>query len=102
MRNLLTVTGGVVQLQLCALYVHRVPVLNEHHVCPESWFHKAGQPVHTPLLALCPNCHSAVHTAIDGLLKSRDVSALPPRCVALARKAFELAEANGLVPAPTL
>jgi hypothetical protein len=102
MRTLLTVTGGVVQLQRCALYAHRVPILNEHHVCPESWFKRAGKPVGTPLLALCPDCHSATHTAIDGLLKGWDVSALPPRCVALARQAFVLAELNFLAPSPTL
>jgi hypothetical protein len=92
----------VLQLQLCALYVHRVPILNAHHVCPESWWLAAGKPVASPLVKLCPDCHSAAHTAIDGLLKGWNVSVLPPRCVALAREAFRLAEINGLVPAPTL
>lgn len=102
MRQLIVVTDGVVRLQRCVLYAHRVPLLNEHHVCPESWFKAAGQPVGTPLKALCPDCHTATHVAIDGLLKGRDVSLLPPRCVVLAREAFTLAEMNGLTPAPTL
>jgi hypothetical protein len=101
--HLISVTGGVVQLQACALYrSHRVPVLNEHHVCPESWFRAAHKPVGTPMRNLCPDCHASVHTAIDGILKGWDVSALPLRCVALARQAFTLAADNGLSPAPTL
>lgn len=102
MRTLILVRDGVVQLQRCALYAHSVPLLNVHHVCPESWFKAAGKPVGTPMKSLCPDCHTAVHVAIDGLLKGQDVSALPPRCVALAREAFTLAEMNGLTPAPTL
>lgn len=102
MRTLIIVTDGTVQLQTCALYAHRVPLLNEHHVCPESWFKAAGKPVSTPFKVLCPDCHTAVHVAIDSLLKSVGVSSLPPRCVALAREAFRLADLNGLTPAPTL
>lgn len=99
----LSVYGGKVMLQACELYrSHRVPVLNAHHVCPESWFRAAGVPVGTPMRALCPDCHASVHTAIDGILKGWDVTALPPRCVALARQAFTLAADNGLTPAPTL
>jgi hypothetical protein len=98
----LNVQDGKIQLQRCALYAHRVPLLNHHHICPESWFLAAGKPVGTPMLYLCPDCHMACHCAIDGLLRGLDVSALPPRCVALARQAFELAEMNGLTPAPTL
>lgn len=98
----ITAPGGVLQLQLCGLYVHRVPILNAHHVCPESWFLAAGKPVGTPLKKLCPDCHTATHVAIDGILRGWDVSVLPPRCVALARQAFDLADLNGLTPAPTL
>lgn len=100
--RLLVVTDGAVQLQLCDLYAHRVPVLNAHHVCPESWWRAAGKPVVSPLRNLCPTCHGSVHTAIDGILRQLDVTALPPRCVALARQAFVIAEQNGLTPAPTL
>lgn len=102
MHSYLNVQNGVVLLQQCSLYAHRVPLLNEHHICPESWFKAAGKPVSTPMAALCPDCHTATHVAIDGLLKSLDVSSLPPRCVTLARQAFALAEQNGLTPAPTL
>lgn len=99
----LFVSGGAVQLQQCELYAsHRVPVLNSHHVCPESWWRAAHKPVGTPMKSLCPNCHNSVHTAIDGILHGWDVTSLPPRCVALARQAFSLAADNGLTPAPTL
>lgn len=100
--RLLVVTGGAVQLQQCGAYAHRMPVLNAHHVCPESWWVAAGKPVASPLKNLCPNCHGSVHAAIDGIIRQLDVSALPPRCVVLARQAFVLAEQNGLTPAPTL
>lgn len=99
----LSVYGGVVQLQTCELYrSHRIPVLNSHHICPESWFRAARKPVGTPMKSLCPDCHASVHTAIDGILHDWNVSALPPRCVALARQAFTLAAEFGLTPAPTL
>jgi hypothetical protein len=101
-KTLLQVQDGKILLQRCELYAHRVPVLHAHHVCPESWFRAAGQPVGTPMRRLCPNCHTAVHAAIDGLLRERDVTALPLRTVALARAAFTLAADNGLTPAPTL
>lgn len=99
----LAVTDNVIQMQQCAMYrSHRTAVLNAHHVCPESWFRAAGKPVETPLISLCPTCHANVHTAIDGILRKRDVSRLPRGCVALARKAFALADQFGVTPAPTL
>jgi hypothetical protein len=99
----LVVVDGKVQLQACTLYkTHACAVLNQHHVVPESWWVAAGKAVASPLKALCPDCHASVHASIDGLITGRDVSALPPRCVALARQALTLAEANGLIPAPTL
>lgn len=100
--RLLNVRDGKVQLQRCALYAHTVPLLNDHHICPESWFRAARKTVDTPMKYLCPDCHMAVHVAIDGLLRNLDVSALPPRCVALAHQAFDLAAEYGLTPAPTL
>ena len=101
--RLVSVYGGKVVLQRCDLYLrHRVPVLNSHHVCPVSWWRAAGQPVATPMKYMCPNCHNSVHAAIDGILHGWDVSALPPRCVALARQAFTIAADHGLTPAPTL
>jgi hypothetical protein len=101
--HLISVTGGKVQLQTCGLYrSHHVPVLNSHHVCPESWWRAAHKPVRTPMRPLCANCHNSVHTAIDGILHGWDVTSLPPRCVALARQAFVIAADNGLTPAPTL
>lgn len=98
----LLVTDGTVRLQECRLYRHLCAVVQDHHICPKSWFEHAGKPVATPMIRLCPNCHASAHAAIDGLLKDRDVTALPPRCVQLARQALRLAEANGLTPAPTL
>jgi hypothetical protein len=98
----LVITGGVVQLQKCGLYAHAVPILNSHHVCPESWWLAAGKPVASPLFSLCPDCHEAVHVAIDAQIRGLGTSLLPPRCVKLAAEAFPIAEANGLTPALTL
>jgi hypothetical protein len=71
----LVVVNNQVQLQPCALYAsHKVPIINAHHICPLSWWIAAGKPVNTPMAQLCPNCHAAAHTAIDGLLANRDVS----------------------------
>jgi hypothetical protein len=98
----LVITNGTVTLQACSLYRHRVPVLNAHHVIPESWWLAAGRPVASPLRELCPDCHEAVHVAIDGLLRGLDCSLLPPRCIALAQAALDGAAAAGLTPALTL
>lgn len=99
----LVVMANQVQPQQCSLYrSHTCPVLNNHHRCPKSWFEAAGQPVDTPMNLLCPNCHMSTHSALDGLIAGRDVSALPPRCVALARQGLAIAAAHGLTPARTL
>lgn len=99
----LIVTDGRVLLQYCTLYKrHASAVLEQHHVCPQSWWKAAGVPIDTPLVAICPTCHCDTHAAIDGILAGRDVTALPPRCVALARHALAIAQAHGLTPAPTL
>lgn len=98
----MVIAGGIVQLQRCTLYRHAVPVLNAHHVVPESWWRAAGRPVESPLRDLCPDCHAATHAAIDGLLRDLDVSLLPRRAVGLAHLALTGAESAGLTPAPTL
>jgi hypothetical protein len=99
----LVVVDGRVLMQACTLYKrHPVAVLNVHHIVPESWWRSAGKAVASPTRALCPNCHASTHAALDGLLAGRDVSALPQRCVALAREGVALAQQNGLTPAPTL
>lgn len=99
----LVVVDGRVLLQTCTLYKrHPTAVLNRHHVVPESWWVAAGKPVASPLVSICPTCHGDVHAGLDGLLAGRDVSALPRRCVALARQGLALAVAAGLTPAPTL
>jgi len=54
------------------------------------------------LAAICPTCHMTAHAALDGILAGRDVAALPPRCVALARQGLAIAAEYGLTPAPTL
>lgn len=98
--RLLVVEDGRVLMQSCSLYrSHTCAVLNDHHVCPASWW--PGKP-DTPMRLLCPNCHGSVHSAIDGLLAGRDVSALPRRCVALARQGLSIAAEHGLIPKPTL
>lgn len=90
----------------CTLYKgHSCTVIENHHICPKSWWEKAGKPISTPMAMICPNCHMDVHYAIDALLRTPDPAALagiPARCVKLARQAMEIASANGLVPAPTL
>lgn len=99
----LVVTGNVLQQQHCALYDdHLSAVIHAHHVCPESWWLKAGVPVGSPLLDVCPTCHYNMHAAIDGIIKGQDISLLPVLCVAQARAAFPIAAANGLTPALTL
>lgn len=99
----LVVTDGRVLMQYCTLYKrHACAILEQHHVCPKSWWQAAGKPVDTPIVAICPTDHMNTHAAIDALLAGRDVSALPRRCVALARQALDIAKAHGLTPAPTL
>jgi hypothetical protein len=98
----IVITGGVFRLQDCTLYAHHVPVLQSHHVIPESCWRAAGKPPASPMRELCPNCHMATHAAIDGLLRGLDVSLLPPRAVALAHDAITGADDNDLEPAPTL
>lgn len=99
----LVVVEGRVLMQACTLYKrHPAAVLNVHHIAPESWWLAAGKAVATPTRALCPNCHANCHAALDGLIAGRDVSALPQRCVALARQGLSIAAAHGLTPAPTL
>ena len=98
----LVVVDNRVLMQPCSLYKrHMAAVIERHHVCPKSWW-PAGAPVDTPLVAICGTCHSDAHAAIDGILAGRDVSAIPRRCVALARQGLAIAEAHGLTPAPTL
>ena len=102
-RRGLVVVNGRILMQSCSLYKgHKAAVIEQHHIVPRSWFDAAGKPVRTPMAALCPTCHMSAHAAIDGLLAGRDVTALPPRCVMLARQAIALAKQNGLTPAPTL
>lgn len=97
----LTATGPVL-MQQCALYQHRAAIVQDHHICPRSWFEHASKPIATPMIALCPTDHMNVHAAIDGLIAGRDVSALPRRCIALARQALAIATAQGLTPTRTL
>ena len=102
-RMSLSIVGGVLQLQQCELYLsHRVPMLDAHHVVPESWWKAAGLAVASPLIDLCPDCHYAIHCAIDGLIRKLDTSCLPPRCRLLGQQALDGAAAAGLTPALTL
>jgi hypothetical protein len=92
-----------IAIRSCDLYRrHFSPILEWHHVCPKSWFVKAGKPVATPMIFLCGTCHDTVHAAIDGLITGKGVDQLPLRCVKLARQALTLAYQNGLTPARTL
>lgn len=99
----LVVVDGRVLLQPCTLYKgHACAVIEQHHIAPKSWWISANVPINTPLASICPNCHESTHAALDGIIAGRDVTALPPRCVALARQGLLIAEQNGLTPAPTL
>ena len=99
----IVVVNNTIQLQPCSLYLtHFTAILNDHHVCPESWWIAAGKPVQSPLKELCPTCHYDVHAAIDGIIKGQDISHIPYRQRMLAQEAFPIAAANGLTPALTL
>lgn len=98
----LVVVGGVLQLQSCDLYRHGAAVVNNHHVCPKSWFEHSGMPVDTPMISLCPTCHANTHAAIDGMIKGQDISLLPPRTRRLADLAFRIAQTFHLRPDLTL
>lgn len=98
----LVVTDGAVDLQRCGLYAHWCPILDSHHVVPESWWRKAGIPVASPLVDLCPTCHMTVHAAIDGLLRGLDITHLMHRAQLLGQRAITDGEAAGLTPRPTL
>lgn len=90
----------------CTLYKgHLCTVIENHHICPKSWWEAAGKPINTPMALICPNCHMDVHYAIDTLLRSPDpahLRGIPPRAIQLARQALDIAGTNGLIPAPTL
>ena len=98
----LVVVNGELQLQQCQLYDHWVPLLNSHHVVPESWWRAAGIPVASPLLDLCADCHYATHCGIDGLIRGLGIGVLQPRVRKLAQQALDGATAAGLTPALTL
>jgi hypothetical protein len=97
----LTATGPILMHQ-CALYRHQAAIVQAHHVCPKSWFEHARKPIVTLLITLCPTDHMNVHAAIDGLIAGRDVTAIPRRCINLARQALAIAAQQGLTPTPTL
>jgi len=99
----LVISENRITLQQCTLYKsHQCAVVNDHHICPKSWFEKAGVLVDTPMITLCPNCHMNVHAAIDGTIRGRFTSPLPPRCLKLADQAFMIAHVQGLIPGLTL
>lgn len=91
-------------MKTCPLYkTHKCAVLEDHHICPKSWFEHAGKPINTPMAVICPNCHMNVHAAIDEMLKGPiGKLGFPPRIVQLAIKAMQIAAENGLTPTPTL
>lgn len=94
--------NGAVLMQTCALYKHSAAIVQAHHICPKSWFEHAGQPIVTPLIALCPTCHMDAHAAIDGLLAGHDVTAIPARARRLAQQALAIAHEHALTPTRTL
>lgn len=87
----------------CTLYKnHRCAVIENHHICPKSWWEAAGKPINTPMAVICPNCHMDVHWAIDNIIHGGTGYGVSPRCIKLAQQAMKIAAANGLTPALTL
>lgn len=89
----------------CELYRHDRPsfVSERHHVIPKSWF--VGVPVDTPLISVCPTCHSNIHFIIDQMVRGywgEVALGAPPRQVLFAQHAIELALEKGLTPRRTL
>jgi hypothetical protein len=100
-----TVTASVKSLTIrtCELYpAHRSPVLEAHHIAPQSWWKHAGKPVNTPMAQICGLCHNNTHAALDALIRGISLSTLAHRPIALARRGLLIAEQNGLTPTPTL
>jgi hypothetical protein len=98
----LVVVDDVVQMQQCSLYhTHEHPLIEYHHVCPDSWW-PTGQSGNSPLARLCPDCHYGVHVAIDAIIKGQQVTLLHHRWVWMAQQAFIIAKENGLTPKLTL
>jgi hypothetical protein len=98
----LVIDNGQVVPQPCALYkMHSCAMVENHHICPKSWFIAAGKPIDTPMIQICPTCHSNTHAAIDALLKGRGIDRLPRRTRELARQALALAAEKGLISGPT-
>jgi hypothetical protein len=91
-------------VKTCTLYkTHQCAVLENHHICPESWWLRAGKHPNSPMAMLCPNCHMNVHAALDAMLKGPiGKMGFPPRIVKLAIKAMAIAGENDLTPYPTL
>jgi hypothetical protein len=101
-RNLVITENRIIP-QECALYKrHACAVLNDHHICPKSWFLAAGVPVDTPMIRICPTCHGNIHAAIDGMILGENVSLIPRRCQSLAQRALMLADLHHLTPELTL
>lgn len=99
----LVIVEDAIILQKCDLYKgHQCAVINDHHICPKSWFEAAGKPVQTPMITLCPTCHFNVHAAIDAVIRGQNAGHIPMRARHLADLAFHLAEARGLTPRLTL
>lgn len=94
--------NGTVVMQQCGLYKHPTAILHDHHICPESWWQHANQPINTPMIKLCPTCHYNTHSAIDALLAGHDTTAIPTRAQRLARQALTIATQHGLTPTKTL
>ena len=99
----LVIVEDTIILQACRLYKgHDCAVVNQHHVCPKSWWEKAGALVQSPMIQLCPTCHFNVHAAIDAVIKGQNAERIPRRARHLADQAFLLAEAYHLTPELTL
>ena len=86
---------------ICSLYSDHgsapCVMIDTHHVLPLSW----GTISPEETVEVCPNCHYNIHVAIDAHIHGVPVH-VPPRCAALAARAFVLAEEHDLTPKLTL
>lgn len=96
-------TPHALVIRHCTMYhSHRSPVLEAHHIAPQSWWKAAGLPVDSPLADLCGLCHNNTHAALDAIIRGISTRGLSPHSVALAREGLAIAKEHGLVPKPTL
>ena len=96
-------TPRALVIRACSLYPrHRSPVLEAHHIAPQSWWKAAGLPVNTPMASICGLCHNNAHACLDAIIRGMSTRWMPARCLELAEQGLDIARQRGLTPRPTL